>query len=185
MYGGSHGTITPSFEYGGTFGGNCPRAQRPRRPMSRRRRPTADCFPGVQYYFTGRYLQTTVGLENATPAYNAIHDFSQQERGFAYMSAFVDPTTRVSLIAGTSNNNFQIPNIPGQPIGKIGNPPVTNAFGITNFNSALLNENQWRGHSLWRAVGADIRRRLRRAIVLFHPLQQSALLCRIRSAISC
>ena len=103
----------------------------------------ADCFPGVQYYFTGRYLQTTVGLENSTPAYNAIHDFSQQEQGFAYMSAFVDPTTRVSLIAGTSNNNFQIPNIPGQPVGQNGNPPVTNAFGVTDFNSALLNENQW------------------------------------------
>ena len=111
--------------------------------MSRRRRRYADCFPGVQYYFTGRYLQTTVGLENSTPAYNAIHDFSQQERGFAYMSAFIDPTTRVSLIAGTSNNNFQIPNVPGQPVGMLGNPPVTNAFGITSFNSALLNENQW------------------------------------------
>ena len=24
VYGGSHGTITPSIEYGGTFGGNCP-----------------------------------------------------------------------------------------------------------------------------------------------------------------
>ena len=58
------------------------------------------------------------------------------------MSAFVDPTTRVSLIAGTSINNFQIPNVPGQPVGMAGNPPVTNAFGISSFNSALLNENQ-------------------------------------------
>jgi len=142
MYGGSHGTIVPSFEYGGTFGGNC--AAPSTTPTSVKAPPAyADCFPGVQYYFTGRYLQTTVGLENSTPAYNAIHDFSQQEQGFAYMSAFVDPTTRVSLIAGTSNNNFQIPNIPGQPVGMNGNPPVTNAFGITNFDSALLNENQW------------------------------------------
>ena len=142
MYDGSHGTIVPSFEYGGTFGGNC--AAPSTTPTSVKAPPAyADCFPGVQYYFTGRYLQTTVGLENSTPAYNAIHDFSQQEQGFAYMSAFVDPTTRVSLIAGTSNNNFQIPNIPGQPVGMNGNPPVTNAFGITNFDSALLNENQW------------------------------------------
>jgi len=144
MYGGSHGTITPSIEYGGTFGGNCAAtttattttpvyAKAPAAP--------ADCFPGVQYYFTGSYLQNTVGIENPTPAYNAIHDFSQQERGFAYMSAFIDPTTRVSLIAGTSNNNFQIPNNPGQPIGQ--NGFVTNAFGVTSFNSAQLNENQW------------------------------------------
>jgi len=141
MYGGSHGIIQPSVEYGGTFGGNC--AATPATTPTYVKAPpaAADCFPGVQYYFTGSYLQTTVGIENPTPAYNAIHDFSQQERGFAYMSAFIDPTTRVSLIAGTSNNNFQIPNVPGAPIGQ--NGFVTNAFGITNFNSAQLNENQW------------------------------------------
>jgi outer membrane receptor protein involved in Fe transport len=145
MYGGSHGTIAPSIEYGGTFGGNCPAtttatATTPayvKAPAA----SNADCFAGVQYLFTGRYLQTTVGLENSTPAYNAIHDFSQQEKGFAYMSAFVDPTTRVSLIAGTSVNNFQIPNVPGQPIS-MSPAPVFNAFGATSFNSALLNENQ-------------------------------------------
>jgi len=135
-YGGSFGTIEPSFEYGGTFGGNCGSGA-PAPGTS-----TTNCFPGVQYFFTGRYLQTTVGIENPTPAYNAIHDFSQQEKGFAYMSTFIDPTTRLSLIAGTATSAFQIPNVPGQPVGQMGNPPVTNAFGITNFNSALLNENQ-------------------------------------------
>jgi outer membrane receptor protein involved in Fe transport len=140
MYGGSHGTITPSVEYGGTFGGNCPAVTTTPTYVKAPAAP-ADCFPGVQYYFTGRYLQNTVGIENPTPAYNAIHDFSQQERGFAYMSAFIDPTTRVSLIAGTSNNNFQIPNVPGAPIGQ--NGFVTNAFGVTSFDSAQLNENQW------------------------------------------
>jgi outer membrane receptor protein involved in Fe transport len=140
MYGGSHGTITPSVEYGGTFGGNCPAVTTS--PTYVKAPPaSADCFPGVQYYFTGRYLQTTVGIENPTPAYNAIHDFSQQEKGFAYMSAFIDPTTRVSLIAGTANNNFQIPNVSGAPIGQ--NGFVTNAFGVTSFDSAHLNENQW------------------------------------------
>lgn len=141
MYGGSHGTVSPSVEYGGTFGGNC--AATPATAPGYVKAPAAspDCFPGVQYYFTGRYLQTTVGIENPTPAYNAIHDFSQQERGFAYMSAFIDPTTRVSLIAGTSNNNFQIPNVPGAPIGQ--NGFVTNAFGVTGVDSASLNENQW------------------------------------------
>jgi outer membrane receptor protein involved in Fe transport len=140
MHGGSHGTITPSIEYGGTFGGNCPTTTTTTPGYVKALPASIDCFAGVQYYFTGRYLQNTVGIENPTPAYNAIHDFSQQERGFAYMSAFVDPTTRVSLIAGTSVNNFQIPNNPGQPIGQ--NGFVTNAFGATSFNSALLNENQ-------------------------------------------
>jgi len=142
VYGGSHGTITPSIEYGGTFGGTCPATTTTTSTLTYKA-PTAaaDCFSGVQYYFTGRYTQNTVGIENPTPAYNAIHDFTQQDKGFAYMSAIVDPATRVSLIAGTSYNNFQIPNNPGQPIGQSG-VPVTNAFGVTNFNSAALNENQ-------------------------------------------
>ena len=142
LYGGTHGTITPSIEYGGTFGGNCPTSTTTTPGYVKAAPASPDCFAGVQYYFTGRYLQTTWGLEPPTPAYNPIHDFSQQERGFAYLSAFVDPTTRVSLITGTSINNFQIPNNPGQPVGVMGNPPVTNVFGITSFNSALLNENQ-------------------------------------------
>jgi outer membrane receptor protein involved in Fe transport len=141
VYGGSHGTITPSLEYGGTFGGNCPTTATTTPGSYVKATPAStDCFAGVQYYFTGRYLQNTVGIENPTSAYNAIHDFTQQERGFAYMSAIVDPTTRVSLIAGTANSNFQIPNVPGAAIGQ--NGFVTNAFGVTSFNSALLNENQ-------------------------------------------
>jgi outer membrane receptor protein involved in Fe transport len=133
VYGGSHGTITPTVEYGGTFGSTCPT---PTPGVYTKANP--DCFAGVQYYFTGRYTQNTVGIENPTPAYNAIHDFTQQDKGFAYMSAIVDPSTRVSLIAGTSYNNFQIPNSPGQPT----DPAVPSAFGVTNFNSAVLNENQ-------------------------------------------
>jgi outer membrane receptor protein involved in Fe transport len=140
VYGGSHGTITPSLEYGGTFGGNCPTTATTTPGYVKATPASTDCFAGVQYYFTGRYLQNTVGIENPTSAYNAIHDFTQQERGFAYMSAIIDPTTRVSLIAGTANSNFQIPNVPGAPIGQ--NGFVTNAFGVTSFNSALLNENQ-------------------------------------------
>jgi outer membrane receptor protein involved in Fe transport len=141
VYGGSHGTIAPSIEYGGTFGGNCPTTTTTTSGYVKALPASTDCFAGVQYYFTGRYLQNTVGLENPTPAYNAIHDFTQQDRGFAYMSAFVDPTTRISLIAGTAINNFQIPNVPGAPIGQSA-VPVTNAFGATSFNSAQLNENQ-------------------------------------------
>jgi outer membrane receptor protein involved in Fe transport len=142
LYGGSHGTIQPSFEYGGTFGNNCPSGA----PVVGKAASSAsatDCFPGVQYLFTGRYLQTTEGIENPLPSYNAIHDFSQQEKGFAYMSTFVDPATRLSLIAGTATSTFQIPNVPGAPVGTLGNPPVTSAFGVTNFNSAALNENQY------------------------------------------
>jgi len=140
VYGGSQGMITPYMEYGGTFGSNCPTttAVPGTRPL-----PGSDCFAGVQYYFTGRYLQTNEGIENPLPTYSPIHDFSAQEKGFAYMSTFIDPTTRLSFIGGTATSSFQIPNVPGQPVGFAGNPPVTSVNGITNFNSANLNENQY------------------------------------------
>jgi len=137
VYGGSHGTITPSIEYGGSFGGNC--AANTATTGYYKAPAYADCFPGVQYFFTGSYLQNTVGIENPTPNYNAIHDLTRQEKGFAFMSAVVDPTTRVSMMAGTAINAFQIPNNPGQPQS----PLVPSAFGVTNFDSALLNENQY------------------------------------------
>ncbi len=138
IYGGSQGTLTPTIQYGGTFGSSCPTAT----PVpGTRTLPGADCFPGVQYFFTGRYLQTNEGLENPTPAYSPLHDFSQQEKGFGYLSTFVDPYTRLSLITGTATSSFQIPNTPGQPVGLNGG--VTSAFGVTTFNSAQLNENQY------------------------------------------
>jgi hypothetical protein len=43
-----------------------------------------------------------------------VHDRTQQDRSFAYVSTIIDPTTRLSFIGGTSTNRFQIPNIPGQ-----------------------------------------------------------------------
>ena len=42
MYGGSFGTVSPSFDYGGSIG-------------------------NTQYFVTGRYTQNNVGLENAAP----------------------------------------------------------------------------------------------------------------------
>jgi outer membrane receptor protein involved in Fe transport len=141
LYGGSRGTIEPSFDYGGTFGSQCPATTGATTVGKAPPSSSANwCFPGVQYFFSGRYLQTTEGIENPLPTLNAIHDFSSQEKGFAYMSAFVDPWTRVSLIAGTSVNNFQIPNVPGAPLNAAISPPV---FGVSTFNSALLNENQF------------------------------------------
>jgi outer membrane receptor protein involved in Fe transport len=143
VYGGSQGMITPYMEYGGTFGSNCPTTTAPVAGKALPSSSATDCFGGVQYYFTGRYLQTNEGIENPLPTYSAIHDFSSQEKGFAYMSTFIDSTTRLSFIGGTATSSFQIPNVPGQPVGFAGNPPVSSAYGITSFNSANLNENQY------------------------------------------
>lgn len=110
VYGGSNGTITPSFNYGGTIG-------------------------QTQYFVSGRYFGSDLGLENPTPSRNAIHDRTQQDKGFVYLSTLVDENTRLSFIGGTSTSRYQIPNNPGQT-------PAFAAFGVSDFNSALLNENQ-------------------------------------------
>ena len=110
VYGGSHGTITTSLEYGGTIG-------------------------QTQYFVSGRYFGSNLGIENPTPAYNAIHDHTSQEKGFLYLSTVLDPSSRLTFMSGVSNGSYQIPNIPGQP-------PVYTAFGVSNFDSALLNERQ-------------------------------------------
>jgi opacity protein-like surface antigen len=89
----------------------------------------------TEYFFAGRYLQNILGIQNPTPFLNAIHDHTSQERGFAYVSTIIDPNTRLSFIGGTATSTFQIPNIPGQI-------PGFTAFGLTNFNSADVNENQ-------------------------------------------
>jgi hypothetical protein len=136
VYGGSRSTITPYFEYGGTFGANCPSGTSP--GASKAPSSGNSCYGGVQYFFTGRYLNTHEGIENPLPTLNAIHDLSQQEKGFAYLSTFIDPWTRMTMMMGTSTTSYQIPNTPNVP----NSPLVSSAFGVTSFNSAALNERQ-------------------------------------------
>ena len=83
----------------------------------------------------GAISAASVGIENPTPAYNAIHDNTSQEKGFLYLSTVLDPTSRLTFISGVSNGSYQIPNNPGQT-------PAFTAFGVSSFNSALLNERQ-------------------------------------------
>jgi opacity protein-like surface antigen/outer membrane receptor protein involved in Fe transport len=140
VYGGSRQTITPSFEYGGVEG-------------------------KTDYYVTGRYLSTGLGLENPISSPNAIHDHSEQGRFFAYTSTVLDdPTTRVVTLSGFGATRYQIPNNPGQagnaggfcggpfdPANPCLNPdgtsnpnaPAYTAFGKSVFDSSTLNQNQY------------------------------------------
>ena len=66
------------------------------------------------YYLTGSYLSNRLGIENPTPEPNALHDETKQAKGFGYLSYLLNDDSRVSVMFGTSNNRFQIPNVPGQ-----------------------------------------------------------------------
>ncbi len=90
----------------------------------------------VDWFITADYLHNDVGIENPTSSFNAIHDTTSQFHGLAYASDIIDPDTRISMILGAFDGPFEIPGNPGQqPLGFSVN-------GVSNFNSAQLNETQ-------------------------------------------
>jgi hypothetical protein len=111
-YGGSHETINPSFEAGGSQG-------------------------RFSYFVLGSYDQNDLGIENPTSGYRALHDYTEQYKGFANLSYTIDDTSRLSLLLSGTYSDFQIPNNPGQT-------PVFDLAGASpkNFESKYLNENQ-------------------------------------------
>ena len=117
IYGGSHDTINTSVQYGGISG-------------------------NTQYFFTGRWLENNLGIENPTSGVNAIHDETEQEKFFSYVSTVLPNNARWTMITGASNGQYQIPNNPGQPVNYF-YTPSNGAPTLTNFNSSSLNENQF------------------------------------------
>lgn len=104
----------------------------------------------LQYFVTGSYLQNQIGIENPTPAKNAIHDDTRQGKGFAYLSYLLGDSSRVSLMLGTAQSRFQIPNVPGESpsfaLAGVAPPDSTNLdanqrernnFQVLSFQSSL------------------------------------------------
>jgi outer membrane receptor for ferrienterochelin and colicins len=112
VYGGSHGSIEPSLDYGGSSG-------------------------STTYFMTGDFIRNDLGIESPDGRPTPLHDNTRQYHGFGYFEQILDESNRVSVVAGTSNDRFQIPNQDGlQPgLGLTVN-------GQTAFPSALLDENQ-------------------------------------------
>jgi outer membrane receptor for ferrienterochelin and colicins len=112
MYGGSHGTVQPAGEYGGSVG-------------------------KFSYFVSADYKEDDLGIESPDASTNPLHDFTRQTHGFVYLEDILDDSNRVSLILGTSNDAFQIPNQRGlQP------PLGLDVEGVTDFLSDNLNETQ-------------------------------------------
>jgi outer membrane receptor protein involved in Fe transport len=110
FYGGSQGRIEPSFTLKNGTG-------------------------GFNYFVSGSYLQNDLGIENPTHARTAIHDRTEQFRGFAYVSQILSGTSRLSAFGGTAIGRFQIPNNPGQT-------PNFTVNGVSTYDSATLDQNQ-------------------------------------------
>jgi len=89
----------------------------------------------LSYYFSGSLGENNLGIEAPTSASNPLHDHTRQGDGFGYLSYVINPLTRVSLMLGTTSNQFQLPDTPGLT-------PTFPLNGNTSFNSANLNETQ-------------------------------------------
>jgi len=89
------------------------------------------------FFVTGDVLHDRVGIENPTSSFSPVHDLSNQYHGLAHIDYTVDADTRISLITGVSNADFQIPNNPGQ-VPSLG----YSVGGISNANSTNLTEHQ-------------------------------------------
>jgi outer membrane receptor for ferrienterochelin and colicins len=112
LYGGSHSTFQPSAEFGGSSG-------------------------QFTYYVSADYKQDDLGIESPDGSSNPLHDHTTQTHGFAYLEDILDESNRVSLILGTSDDEFQIPNQRGQQ------PSLGyDVLGQTDYLSDNLNESQ-------------------------------------------
>ncbi len=112
LYGGSHGELEPSFNYGGSTG-----------PYT--------------YFVTGDFLRNDLGIESPDGSSDPLHDHTKQHHGFAYAEDLLDAQDRLSAIIGLSDADFQIPNLRGeQPALGL------TVGGQSSYPSELLNENQ-------------------------------------------
>ena len=129
VYGGSHNTITPSFDYGGSSG-------------------------SFNYFVSGDYTTDSLGIESPDGKSDPAHDRTTQYHGFAFLQDILDQNSSLTAILGTSDDQFQIPDSAGlQPAGLdgiIGLGPlsqgsgdyVLKANGQTSFPSEMLDERQ-------------------------------------------
>ena len=112
LYGGSHNSIQPSFDYGGASGAST-------------------------YFVTGDFLANDLGIESPDGSSTPLHDHTTQYHGFGYFENILDEHNRVTVVLGSSTDNFQIPNQRGlEPSLKL------TVDGQSEFPSVDLDESQ-------------------------------------------
>ncbi len=88
LYGGSRGEIQPAFEYGNSTG-------------------------RTNFFVSGSMVRSDYGLASPDGSATPLHDRTRQFDGLAYLDHLLDPQTRVALIAGFSDERFELPNLYG------------------------------------------------------------------------
>ena len=127
VYGGSHGVLQPSAEYGGVVG-------------------------DTNVFVSGSYLRSQLGIESVDGRSRPSHDRTDQGQLFAYADRTIGANDRVSFLGGYSDERFQIPDASGlQPtagytIGGVGGFPSQNLNEVqrevTGFAQASLLHDQ-------------------------------------------
>ena len=107
--------------------------------------PSAELFGSsgnFNYYLSGSYLQNAIGIENPAATRNPIHDDTHQTKSFGNLTYYLNDDSRLSVLFGSYDGRFQIPN----------NPNQTAQYSLTGFSdvntgfnavpSSTLNEQQ-------------------------------------------
>jgi outer membrane cobalamin receptor len=84
LYGGAHGEFEPAFEAGGSRG-------------------------KTSGFVSASYLTSRIGLAAPDAGASPQHDRTRQVEGFGYLDHLIDGASRVSLIVGSSNEKFEVP----------------------------------------------------------------------------
>ncbi|CAN5382593.1 hypothetical protein BH09PSE2_BH09PSE2_17940 [soil metagenome] len=115
IYGGSHGTYEPSFEYGGS---------------------AAD----TNFFVSADFRRTQLGIESVDGSSTPNHDRADQGTLFTYLDKILSANDRIAFTGGYSNQRFQIPNPRGLDAATDG--PGFTLRGNQSFASEDLNESQ-------------------------------------------
>jgi outer membrane receptor for ferrienterochelin and colicins len=115
LYGGSHGSIEPSINYGGSSG-------------------------STTYFASGDFLRNDLGIESPDGSSDPLHDHTRQHHFFGYFEQILDDSDRLAAILGSSDDTFQIPNLHAVSAAQIG--PGLTVDGRSDFLSNQLDENQ-------------------------------------------
>ncbi|AQS86806.1 hypothetical protein A0U93_01255 [Neoasaia chiangmaiensis] len=107
LYGGSYNTFVPSVQLGGQHG-------------------------KLDYFTTLSFTRNNIGIENPSNTFRAIHDVTEQEKAFSYLSYHIDDVSRVTLLTSASYADFEIPN--SFKTFDVNSPDYTTIYDVAGVN---------------------------------------------------